>query len=120
MNKIHFTGRLASAPTQTGAGDKAVVKFTLIRNDYAGKDEGGESKTRTVAIQFTAFRAKGEAIAKNCMKGDQLIVSATISNNNYTDKEGVERYDFNFVVDDFEFGAPAAEKRAALEEAAQG
>lgn len=117
MNALHFVGRLASAPTQTGTGDKAVVKFTLIQNQYAGKDEGGETKTRTVAIQFTAFRAKGEAIAKNCMKGDQLIVCASISNNNYT-KDDVDHYDFNFVVNEFEFGAPAAEKRAALE--AQG
>lgn len=115
MNRLNFAGRLAAAPTQTGAGEKAIVKLTLIRNDYAGKDEGGEAKTRVVAIQFTAFGKKGEAIAKHCMKGDQLIVSARISNNNWTDKDEVEHYGFNFTIDEFEFGAPAAEKRAALD-----
>ncbi|MHB1100246.1 MAG: single-stranded DNA-binding protein, partial [Burkholderiales bacterium] len=72
MNKIIFAGRLASNPEQSGMGDRAVVKFTLIRNDYAGKDDDGAAKEKKVAIQFTAFRAKGEAIAKHCWKGDQL------------------------------------------------
>lgn len=116
MNTIMFTGRIAAAPVQTGAGDKAVVKFTLIRNDYAGKDEDGSNREKKVAIQFTAFRTKGEAIAKHCMKGDQLIVTARIENNNWIDKDESEHYGYNFVVDDFEFGAPGADHRAVLEE----
>lgn len=114
MNHFHFTGRLAKAVTLQGQGERAVAKFTLIRNQYAGKDEGtGESLERTVAIQFTAFRAKAEAIAKNFLKGDQMVVVSRVENNNFT-KDGVDHYDFNFVVDDFDFGAPGAEKRSEL------
>jgi len=114
MNHFHFNGRLAKAVTLTGQGDRAVAKFTLIRNQYAGKDDGGDALEKPVAIQFTAFRKKGEAIAKNFFKGDQMGVVARVENNNYTDKDQVEHYDFNFVVDDFDFGAPGAEKRAEL------
>lgn len=108
--------RHASAPVQTGSGDRAVVKFTLIRNDYAGKDEEGSSREKKTSIQFTAFRGKGEAIAMNCMKGDQLIVTARIENNNWTDKEEVEHYGYNFVVEEFDFGAPGPDRRAILEQ----
>lgn len=114
MNHFHFTGRMAKAVTLSGQGDRAVAKFTLIRNQYAGKDEGGEALEKAVAVQFTAFRKKAEAIAKNFFKGDQMVVVARVENNNYTDKDGVDKYDFSFVVDDFDFGAPGEEKRAEL------
>lgn len=115
MNTLHFTGRLAKAPALTGNGERAVCKFTLIRNDYAGKDQAtGEKKEKVVSIQFTAFRAKAEAIARHAMKGDQLIVSARLENNTWTDGEGQERYGYNFVLEDFEFGAPGEEKRQHL------
>ena len=120
MNHFHFTGRMAKAVTLSGQGDRAVAKFTLIRNQYAGKDEGGEALEKPVAVQFTAFRKKGEAIAKNFFKGDQMVVVARVENNNYTDKDGVDQYDFSFVVDDFDFGAPGEEKRAEFAAKRQG
>ena len=120
MNHFHFTGRMAKAVTLSGQGDRAVAKFTLIRNQYAGKDEGGEALEKPVAVQFTAFRKKGEAIAKNFFKGDQMVVVARVENNNYTDNDGVDQYDFSFVVDDFDFGAPGEEKRAERAARRQG
>lgn len=116
-NSLHFTGRIAKAPVLTGNGDRAVCKFTLIRNEYAGKDQAGERKEdKVISIQFTAFRGKAEAIAKHAFKGDQLIVSARIENNNWTDGEDQKHYDYGFIIDDFEFGAPGEEKRAFLAE----
>lgn len=110
-----FIGRAASSPTVTGAGDNAVAKFVLISNEYAGKDkDSGESKERAVSLRFTAFGKMGETLAKNVMKGDQLIVDYRIENNNWTDKDQQEQYGYNFVVKGFEFGAPGEAKRAQL------
>lgn len=114
MNQFNFDGRLAKAPALSGRGEAAVAKLTLIRNDYAGKDkETNATRERQVAIPFTAFRAQAEAIAEHCMKGDQLIVTARIENNVYT-KDGEDRYDYNFVIESFDFGAPGEAKRAEL------
>lgn len=113
MQQNLFVGRVAAAPTISGTGDSAVCKFTLMDNAYAGKDDGGQAKEKTIALQFTAFRSRAEAIAKNVMKGDQLIVSYSIENNNYT-KAGEDVYGYNFIVHEFSFGAPGAEKRKAL------
>jgi len=111
MQKNVFVGNLAKTPTITGTSERAVARFTLIANEYAGKDhETGEARERSVSIQFTAFRSKAEAIAKNGMKGDQLIVEFRIENNNY-EKDGEIAYGFNFIVEDFQFGAPGKEKR---------
>ena len=115
MNALHFDGRLTAAPILTAHGTVKVTKFTLIRNDYAGKDEdSGERKETPVSIQFTAFGVRGEAIARNAMKGDQLIVTAHLANNDYTDSNDIERYGYNFIIDDFTFGAPGEAKRARL------
>lgn len=113
VNMFHFTGRATKAPALTGTGDRAYAKLTLIANEYAGKGEGGEAKERKVAIPFTAFRGKAEALAKNVKKGDQLIVTARIENNNY-EKGGEDHYDYNFIIEDFYFGAPGAESREAM------
>jgi len=111
MQKNVFVGNLAKSATLTGAGDRAVAKFTLMANEYAGKDrESGEVRERSVAIQFTAFRAKAETIVKNAMKGDQLIVDYWVENNDY-EKDGETVYAHNFIVEDFQFGAPGKAKR---------
>ncbi len=120
MNKCFFTGRVAKSVTVAGSGEKAVAKFTLIDNEYAGKDATGAAKERTVAIQFTAFARRAEALGKNVQVGDQLIIEYRIANNNYTDKDGVEHYGFEFIVEDFTFGAPGAVKREMLQEQRAG
>lgn len=117
MNIFIFDGRLAAAPELKTHGETNVLRFRLIRNEYAGKDkETGKRIEKQVSIPFTAFGARAELIAKNCMIGDQLIVHATISNNNFTDSNQVERYDYNFEVEQVDFGAPGAEKRKKLAE----
>jgi len=116
MNKLIFTGRAAAAPELNAYGDTKVARFRLIRNDYAGKDENGERREKQVTIPFTAFGGMAETLAKNVMTGDQLVIEAKISNNNFTDGEGKERYDYNFEVVAFDYGAPGAEKRKKLAE----
>ncbi len=68
------------------------------------------------AAYASAFRGLAESIVKHAHKGDQLIVTASVENNNWTDKEDVEHYGFSFIVNDFDFGAPGAEKRALLDQ----
>ena len=116
-NTLIYTGRLASAPAISyPSGADGVCKFTLMRNESRGKDEQGvKREDRVVDIQFTAFRGMAETIAKNCFEGDQLEVTARIERNRYVDGNQVERFDYNFIVENFEFGAPGKKKRAMLD-----
>lgn len=113
-NNLQFVGRIASAPEMRKSGDVAITKFTLIRDEYAGKDAQNQAKKRQVTIQFTAFRGMAESIVNHGMVGDQLIVTARIENNNYKDSGGNDQYGFNFIVEGFEWGAPDKAKRQAL------
>jgi single-strand DNA-binding protein len=108
MNSGFFTGRMAKAPVLKGDKTK-VCYFTLIRNEYAGADK----PERKVAIPFTAFSGKAEALAKHAMVGDQIQVQYRLQNNDRETDGGIE-YGFSFIVDEFEFGAPSEAKREKL------
>jgi single-strand DNA-binding protein len=117
-NKFFFDGRLAANPElKTSENNTARTRFRLIRNEYAGRDGDGAAREREVSIPFVAFGKNAENIAAHCLVGDQLVIEASISNNDYTDKDGIDRYEFNFVVEHFDFGAPGAAKRKKLAEA---
>lgn len=117
MNIVIFTGRAAATPELESHGETKVTRFRLIRNEYAGRDDKGERRERQVSVPFTAFGRLAEMLADSVLVGDQLIVHATIRNNNYTDGKGVERYDYNFEAQEVEFGGPGPEKRKKLAEA---
>lgn len=108
MNHFNFSGRLAATPVLTGTDAKSRVKFVLIRNQSVGKGKDGE----TVAIPFVAFDKQAKTIAQHCMKGDQLFVLAKIENNAWTDSDGQKHFDYNFLLKEFEFGAPGEATRA--------
>lgn len=108
MQNNIFVGRVAAAP-ETSGQENTVTRLTLITNEYAG--EGKED--RTVSIPFTAFGKRGDALANNVRKGDQLIVTYRIENNRWQ-KDGVEQYGYNFIIQDFQFGAAGVATREAL------
>lgn len=108
---VAAVGNLAQDPELATKGDITYTKFRLVGNDYAGKDSQGNAREVTTGIWFVAFESLGEAIAKNACKGDQLILQAQIRANNWTDKEGEKRYDYDYVVQSFRFGAPGKAKR---------
>ena len=113
MNKGFFTGRVAKSPIFRDAGKTPVCYFTLILNEYAGKDDGGQDVERKVAISFTAFGKKAQVIAEHALVGDQLIVLYHLANNDREQNNQME-YGFSFIVDEFDFGAPGEAKRDKL------
>jgi single-strand DNA-binding protein len=113
--KLIAVGNLARNPELVAKGDTLYAKFLLVGNDYVGRDEEGASREFVTTLWFTAFGAMGEAIAKNALKGDQLIVEAHVESDNWVDKQGGKQYDHSFVLDSFRFGAPGPAKREEFE-----
>jgi single-strand DNA-binding protein len=116
MNSFNLiaVGNLAKDPELAAKGDITYTRFCLVGNDYAGKDEDGNSREATTTLWFVAFEALGEVIAKNARKGDQLIVQSQVRSDNWTDKEGEKHYDHSFIVQGFRFGAPGKIRREEL------
>ena len=116
MNSFTITaiGNLAKNPEQTVKGDTSYTRFCLVGNDYAGKDDDGNPREVATSLWFVAFESLGEVLAKNALKGDQLIVQAQVRANNWTDRDGEKQYDYSYVVQSFKFGAPGKAKREEL------
>ncbi len=111
---VFAVGNLARDPEPGAKGDIGYVRFCLVGNDYAGKDEGGNTRESVTSVWFVAFDGIAEALARNARKGDQLIVQARLRADNWVDKEGEKQYDHSFVVQSFRFGAPGRTKREQL------
>ena len=113
--KLMAVGNLARNPELVAKGDTLYTRFCLVGNDYAGRDEEGAAREVVTSLWFVAFGALGEAVAKNALKGDQLIVEARVRSNNWTDKQGEKQYDHDFILEGFRFGAPGPAKREEFE-----
>lgn len=110
--QLHAIGNLARDPELLTKGDTTYVRFSLIGNDYAGRDEEGGAREVATTVSFVAFGAIGEAIARVGRTGDQMIVEARIRSSRWTDKEGDPRYGLSHQVLGFRMGAPGKAKRA--------
>ncbi len=101
---VFAIGNLAAEPECGTKGEVSFTRFRLIGNDYGGRDEQGQAREIITSVWFIAFGPLGDAIAKHCHVGDQLIVEARIRQNNWTDKNGQKRYGHSYQVEGFRFG----------------
>lgn len=96
MNKFIFMGRLTKDPEirYTVEGTE-IANFTLAI-DRRKKDEAD-------FIPVTAFGKLADFCEKYLKKGTKIITEGTVQNNNYTDKDGNNRYGYSFISNSIEF-----------------
>ena len=110
LNKIILWGRLTADPElrQTPNG-KSVTKITLAVPRKKFGDE--EEKTDFISVQL--WNKQAEFVARYFGKGSAAFVAGTLQNNNYTDKNGVKRYDFFVLAEEIQFGESKANANSA-------
>lgn len=101
MNVSYFIGRLTADPdiryTQDG---KPIARFRVAVNRNFHKEGEAEADFFNV----TAFGKTAERFEKlNVQKGTKLLLTCELRNNNYTDKDGVKKYENQIIVINFEF-----------------
>ena len=74
--------------------NKAVVNIPLAINN--GKDD-------TTFIDVVIYGNIAETTSKYCKKGDLIGVQAKVVNNKWTDKDGKNHYDYNFIANKVTF-----------------
>jgi single-strand DNA-binding protein len=93
MNKIILMGRLTGDPEVRYTQDsKAVASFNFAVNRRFDREN-------TDFFRCVAFGKTAEGIEKMVKKGTKLVVAGSIQNNNYTDKNGVKRYEMQVIVE---------------------
>ena len=124
MNKVIQTVTLGKDPEVKTYGDgKTLVNFTGAVNKRFVK-EGEDSADW---FNYTAYSKTAEFVSKYFHKGDKMLITGELVNNNY-EKDGVKHYGCKIIIDTVEFfgskksadeakaesaDAPAAETAAA-------
>lgn len=98
MNKCTFMGRVSSEIAVYQKEDKISIRFNMALNVYNAKERKNESEF----IRCVAFGKNAENINKFFHKGSPILIESHVSTRPY-EKDGVTRYNTDFVVDHFEF-----------------
>lgn len=102
MNKVIMMGRLTRDPEVRygqGANSTAVGRFSIAVDRRFKRDGQPDADF----FNCTAFGKTAEFVEKYLKKGTKVVLSGSLQNDNYTDKNGVQRYDVRIIVDDLEF-----------------
>lgn len=115
MNTCIFIGRLTRDPEIRSAGDTKVASFALAVDRRIKSKDGVEADF----FNITAF-GKSADFAQNWLnKGMKIAITARAENHNYTDKNGVKRYEVQFVAEKIEFAESKKAEAAAPSPVAQ-
>ena len=100
-NDCRFFGRLVANPQLIKTrNDVDLVTFTLAVPEYR-REKDGEKKRNVSYFDFEAGDTGAITLAKYSEKGDEIFVHASARPNNWTDREGVKRYQIKFRVKEF-------------------
>ena len=98
---ITVTGNVGKDVELRFAGEKqiAVATFSMAHTPRIRKD-GEFTDGETMWFKVVAFMSKAEAIADQLQKGDTVLVTGTLTQSTYTDKEGKERTSLEIKADE--------------------
>lgn len=97
MNNLYLSGYVIKDPDvrENLSKNKTVSHFTIaVQRDFSDTAD---------FFTLTAFNAQAAFVKKYIKKGTKVFVKAKIQNNNY-EKDGIKRYDFDFIVENIELG----------------
>jgi single-strand DNA-binding protein len=89
---ITVTGNVGKDVELRFAGEKqiAVATFSMAHTPRIKKD-GEFQDGETMWFKVVAFMSKAEMIADQLKKGDSVLVTGSLTQNTYTDRDGKER-----------------------------
>jgi single-strand DNA-binding protein len=99
LNKAMLIGNVGRDPEvrSTASGNK-VANLSLATTE-AWKDRDGERQERTEWHRVTVFGKLAEVVERWVRKGQMLYVEGQIRTRKYNDRDGVERYSTEIVVE---------------------
>lgn len=99
VNKVILIGNLGKDPeVRHLEGGVAVARFPIATSETF-KDRNGQRQERTEWHNIVLWRGLAEVAEKYLRKGNPVYIEGRIRSNNYTDKDGIQRYSTEIVAD---------------------
>lgn len=101
LNQVTLIGRLVKKPElRTSESGMEYLKASIaVQSQYKNKD--GEYGVEF--LEFTAFGKTAQNTVKYCDKGSMINIVGSLSNNTYTDKNGVNHYQMSLIANQINF-----------------
>lgn len=113
MNKIILMGRLTADPeirvAQGQNGQTTIGRFSLAV-DRRYKREGSPDADFFNCVTFGRL---AEFVEKYLSKGTKILLTGSVQNDNYKDKDGIQRYSVQINADSIEFCESKSNQAAA-------
>lgn len=100
MNKVIISGRIVQDPELKTTKSGVSVSTNTLAVSRRQKDENGEHIVDF--IDFTVWKQAAEFFCNYGRKGDFLTVSGEIHQDNYTDKNGINRVKHSVISQEIE------------------
>ena len=110
INKVILIGNLGNDPDiRYSAAGKAVANISLATSETWKDKDTGEQQEKTEWHRCVAFGRTAEIIGEYLKKGSQVYIEGKLQTRKWTDKEGVERYTTEIVINEMQMlGAKSA------------
>lgn len=100
MNKVILMGRLCKDPEiSSSTGGTTIARYSIAVDRKYKKDGEPEADF----FNLVSFGKQGQFVEKYLHKGTKIVISGTLQNNNYTNREGKKIYETRIITDDVEF-----------------
>jgi single-strand DNA-binding protein len=100
QNYVQIIGNLGSTP-ELKEGDKfTMCKLAIAVNNGYSKDGKWVEKDPTW-LHATLWGDRAKLAANNLKKGDKVCIWGRITTNEYTDKKGINRLDYEIMAEGF-------------------
>ena len=102
VNKVILIGTLGKDPeVRYSQGGQSLATVSIATNE-SWKDKNGEKQERTEWHRLKFFGKLAEIAGEYLKKGSQVYVEGSIRTDKYTDKQGVERYATDIIVNEMQ------------------
>ncbi len=100
LNNCQFIGNLGRDPeTRYTTSGSAVCNFSIACSEQWKDKATGDKKEKTEWVRCTAFDRTAEVAGEYLKVGSRCYVQGRMQTRKWTDKEGVEKYTTEIVVD---------------------
>ncbi len=103
LNQCQFIGNLGKDPEIRSTQDGREIANLSLGVSESWKDKStGERKEKTEWVRITIFNENLVKVAKNYLKkGSKIFISGQMQTRKYTDKDGVEKYSTEIVLQNY-------------------
>lgn len=101
LNKVQLIGHLGKDPeTRFSSNGDPICNFSVATSE-SWKDKSGERQEKTEWHRIVAFGKLAEICGEYLKKGAQVYVEGKLQTRKWTDKNEIERYSTEIVLDSF-------------------